>query len=788
MNKKNFAFWFLLTVPALSYSASDDLISFEDIKKNYDAIKKPSFDSGKVVETDSLVLNRDVGHFIFESGAIYFSEPVSGRVMSGFFKGKGVFKLITDEGIEKQQIRRFCNKDTVEQKFEQAILFFTDSTYEEISKLGNPITQNIDGNILKDAKKFKEEISKGSSIDARFISDLPGYGYFFQSYLDCPKDKKFIFTIDPYRVEEVNFVRYKRVRHTKFTAFESWYSGHVKPDVSKYRPLFDAKLISIDATIDNKEFLKSETELEFINFVEGTRFLPVCLAPSLHIEKITNDKGDSCLFFQEKEDATLWVVFPEVLKKDSTYKLRFIYSGKDIVKDIGSGNFAVEERKGWYPKFYLDAYHYDPVHFVMKIGVPKGMTLLGTGKLVKRWDEGDFSYSNWDSEIEYKVAGFNYGKFSVATQESPLCTINCYTNTYLGGALSGLQQLLKRSDLAKEELMMFPQELNPDGICKNAAIQSRNAYEVYAHFFGAIPLKEVKVSQQPQESFGQSWPTLIFLPYTSFFNESVKDKLGLLESKSGQFFYETVAAHEMSHQWWGHTVFTNSYHDVWLGEGFATYSAGLYAQTAEGIPQFKDYLKKLKGDILEKIEKGKRATDVGPVCLGTRLLSIDSPGAYNLVYSKGAYILHMLRMMLFNYETKSDDRFIAMMKDYINTYSGRGVCTEDFKEIVDKHFDEDMSWFFNQWVYGTEVPVYKFNYKSEVSDDGKYLLTVTVEQKGVSPSFKMPLAMIINFENGYNVGHIFVTGNKPVSKQFKLPEKPKSVDLNPWEGVLCEIK
>lgn len=663
------------------------------------------------------------------------------------------------------------------------------TAHTRISRYGKPATQTIDKNILKEANEFRDRIRKSCLIDARLIPDLVNYvyGHFFQAYLDCPNEQKFIFTIEPYNREEVSLVRYQNIVLKTLVGFETWYSERAGSFSPQYRRLLDTKVINVDASIDDKEFLKGTAQLEFVNFVEGTRFLPMSLAPSLHIEKVMLGSGDSCLFIQEKKDTSLWIVFPLRLKKDSTYKLTITYSGKDIVKDLGGSNFVVNERVFWYPYFYIDCF--DPAHFILKFAVPKDMPLISTGKLIKRWDDGKSSYSTWDSETEYQVSGFNYGKFSVATQESPLCKVDCYTNTYLGGTLADIQKGLRQSDGLREFLMMFPQELNTEGIGKNAAIESRNAYEVYVHFFGAIPFNKIKVSQQPQESFGQSWPTLIYLPYTSFFNEGVKDKLGLLDNKSSEIFYETVAAHEISHQWWGHTVFTYSYHDTWLEEGFATYSAALYSQTAEGAGKFKDYMKNLRKEILEKAEKGKRATEVGPIWLGNRLASIDAPEVYDLVvYSKGAYVLHMLRMMLFNFETKSDEQFISMMKDYVSTYSGRAATTEDFKKVVDKHFGENMDWFFNEWVYGTEIPVYKFSYQTEPTGDGKYLLTVTVEQKGVSSSFKMPLPLIINFENGYTVGHMLVTGDKPVKKEFKLSEKPSSVELNPWESVLCEIK
>ena len=258
--------------------------------------------------------------------------------------------------------------------------------------------------------------------------------------------------------------------------------------------------------------------------------------------------------------------------------------------------------------------------------------------------------------------------------------------------------------------------------------------------------------------------------------------------KKSVLFHETLASHEIAHQWWGHTIAANSYHDEWLEEGFATYSAALYLQITEGTDRFKDYMEMLRDQILAKAEKGRSATELGPIWLGGRLSSLETPIGRRLIYFKGAYILHMLRMMLFDYETKSDERFISMMKDYVSTYSGKITSTEDFRKVVEKHFGENMDWFFDQWIYGTEVPVYKFDYQIESTDEGKYLLTMMVGQGGVSPSFKMPIHFVINFDNGYAVAQMLVTGSEPIAKQFKLPNKPKSISPNPWHGVLCVIQ
>src|SRR5579883_2096108 len=89
-----------------------------------------------------------------------------------------------------------------------------------------------------------------------------------------------------------------------------------------------------------------------------------------------------------------------------------------------------------------------------------------------------------------------------------------------------------------------------------------------------------------------------------------------------------------------------------------------------------------------------------------------------MIYPKGAYILHMLRMMM--HTPKEGDRpFQAMIHDFIKSHYNKDVSTEDFQRAVEKYMskqmdimgDHRMDWFFDEWVYGTEIPAYKFTYQ-----------------------------------------------------------------------------
>jgi hypothetical protein len=137
-----------------------------------------------------------------------------------------------------------------------------------------------------------------------------------------------------------------------------------------------------------------------------------------------------------------------------------------------------------------------------------------------------------------------------------------------------------------------------------------------------------------------------------------------------------------------------------------------------------------------------------------------------------------------------------MMHDFVKTHYNGNATTESFKAIVEKHMkpgmdlagNKRMDWFFNQWVYGTEVPRYKFEYSLTPESDGKVTLTGTLTQSDVSPGFMMPVPVYLELDGGriFRLGEIKIMGNTTTDPfQVKLPQKPKRVMINYHRDILA---
>jgi aminopeptidase N len=297
-----------------------------------------------------------------------------------------------------------------------------------------------------------------------------------------------------------------------------------------------------------------------------------------------------------------------------------------------------------------------------------------------------------------------------------------------------------------------------------------NSLSFFSRMFGPPLFHQYTATETPY-FHGEAFPGMIDLSWVTF--------LGL----SGTGEDEIFRAHEMAHQWWGIGVEPAGYRDRWISEGFAEFAGMWYMQMI--LRDNDKYFKTLR-DARQNIrrERGKAA----PIGLGTRA-GESWHGNYQLqTYQKGAWVLHMLRNMMLDTHTMSEDRFIAMMHDFYTSYRGKRATTLDFQHVVEKHFGQPMDWFFDEWVYGTDVPTYTFAWTTTRDSTGNgYDLQMRVRQSDVPDNFGMYVPVLIKFDQGEAMIRMLVRGPTTEAKMH-VPALPTTLQLNPLESVLAEVK
>lgn len=189
------------------------------------------------------------------------------------------------------------------------------------------------------------------------------------------------------------------------------------------------------------------------------------------------------------------------------------------------------------------------------------------------------------------------------------------------------------------------------------------------------------------------------------------------------FFEKSLTAHELGHQWWGNNVTCASWADIWVNEGFASYS---------------DYL------MIENFYPAERAqymTDVH-----TNVMSQPDGSVYvldslnegrifdgRLSYDKGSAIINTLRFIVNN-----DALFFQTLRNFQNTFADSTAKGLDIKETFEVITGIDLTNFFNEWYFGQGYPTYSARW-NQVGTDLLLEITHTVSASSATPTFTNPL-------------------------------------------------
>jgi Peptidase family M1 domain len=746
---------------------------------------------GETFDVKEFTLQRDAGVFTFHAGSFAFYGEVNGKVTGAVFRGDGELHMVPPSAEEKRSIALLTKQPQLDETFSTAVLRFTDDTAAEIRRAasGNGPAQPA---MTSDGQEFAKALRTQLhwNLDARLLEDVagPAPGGFFLASIDGKKyASKMLFIVDPHGArnvapEEVELMTWNDNRSGIWAAFH--YQSEYRDGVPSGNEANDTCAIDhedLDTTIAKNGALSGTAKVTIRSQADGTVVLPMLLYPTLRVSAVESADGAQLDYIQEDkdDDPDFAVILPAAMKKNQTTQLRIAYSGKDVVIGEGNGNYylAGGARESWYPNSVeggLGSY----ATFHMLFHVPKGIELVATGKSSHKPGD-DSGESEWTAGVPIPVAGFNLGRFKhdeVTLKDG--FVVDAYANTDLPDDVAYLRNVAGGGALPGDsQTGMALGTMSTTAMLKPALAQGEVAVEIYSHFFGALPFNNLALTQQTACNYGQSWPMLVYLPICGFWDGTVQHELGL---DADRMYWKVVTPHEVAHQWWGQTVSFRSYRDQWMSEGFADFSASLFLQVVNKTDrEYHDFWQQQRRLLTEKNKEGFRPIDVGPVTMGYRLANSRSgEDVYqDLVYPKGAYILHMIRMM--GWSPKTGDTWLEQtLQDFVNTYRSQPATTEDFKAILEKHMlpvmdldgNHRLDWFFNEYVYGTALPHYTFTSDLKPGSDGT-LASFRLVQSNVDPSFRMLVPIYAELTDGrvVRLGSATLIGNSSIEKQLAFP-------------------
>ncbi len=744
---------------------------------------------GEAVSVSNLALKRDAGTFHLRSGTVCFVTPVQGKVTGAVFSGDGNFVLDPPLASERKSLKLLTKEDEFSENFSQAVLRFTDSTYDDIKKGGSAASGGCDAGLLKDSQNTTRHKLK-FNLEARMLQEVlsPEPRRLFVAFIHGKRyNGKELYQIDPDSgSEQVSFMTYDENK------MGDWASFNISADHSQGaigKP-FQIEHQQLEATFEKSGKLLGKATTDMVARRNGLRVVGFDLFRPLRVQSVTAN-GQALSFIQEdkNDDGNFAVILPKALAEGEKFSVTTTYEGKDAVSNEGGGNYFPVARDDWYPN-NPDSGFGEYALYDMTFRIPKGMKMAATGVLVSESNEGGQNVTVWKSENPQTVAGFSFGKFK--EEQAKLTKPEYFIQSYANEEPPDSVQALLRMEGGALGTM------STTSLNKKALAEGVLAVQLYTDYFGPSLFKHMQLTQQTACNFGQSWPELVWIPICYYFDTTVRHQLGLDWGDRG--YWKVVTPHEVAHQWWGQTVGFASGRDQWMSEGFADMSASLYLSMIEKNPKkFIEFWNDERTLLLERNAQGFRAIDVGPLTMGYR--ASNSRTGFDitrrLIYPKGAYILHMIRMMMWD-RTTGDQNFKAAMQDFVKTYSGKAATTEDFKTMMEKHMTAEMDlegnhrldWFFNEYVYGTALPTYKIDYTFDKDASGDIVFGFKVTQSGVDDKFRMIVPVYLELADGrtVNLGRARLVGNTSVDKKVPLKglkDTPRRALLNYNDDVLA---
>jgi hypothetical protein len=396
-------------------------------------------------------------------------------------------------------------------------------------------------------------------------------------------------------------------------------------------------------------------------------------------------------------------------------------------------------RTAWYPRADTD----DHARARLRLETPAGFLAVSGGELLREGTEDGYSFAEYRQDEPGKYITAAVGHFSdVGLRQEGRMSVRGFS--------------LPRTRTDTQSLMLSSEKV--------LAFLTRQ--------FGPCPYTFLSLALiEGRTPGGHSPPGMILIqqrPLLLAGRVSLRDDPANFADIPGFFL-----AHELAHQWWGQGVAPQNYRERWLAEAWAQYAAALWVRESRGEGAFRDVLERFADWAL-------RHTASGPISLGHRLGHLKGdPQIYRaIVYDKGAYVIHMLRAIV------GEEAFHTAVGAFLSQHRFGKAGTDDLREALETASGKNLEAYFENWVYGTALPVLRYASKTETAGGG-YRTVVEVRPQDLPGP--VPLRISVSTDAGKQ------------DRTFTLPVEggrftiatnaaPRRVEINSDRTLLARIQ
>jgi len=511
----------------------------------------------------------------------------------------------------------------------------------------------------------------------------------------------------------------------KFTKADSL-RGSLRPE----RTAFD--MLRYDLNIEVNPKAKTISGYNAIEFkvLDNQKVMQLDLFENMEIDSITFQRKN---LNYTREFNAVFIDFEEELNQGTTHELKFYYHGKPIIaesppwdggfvftKDNNNNPWVAVAVQGtgaslWFPN--KDHLSDEPDQAEIKITVPENLVAVSNGRLVDEIISADDQKKTFHWKVTYPINNYNItlniGDYVNFKDKFHNLDLDYYVLSH------NLKKAQTQFEQVKPMMECFYEKLGP--------------YPFERDSFKLVETPYLGMEHQSAVAYG---------------NQYRNGYLGNDLSGTGYGLkFDFIIIHESGHEWFGNSISVKDIADLWIHEGFTSYTESVFLECEYGKEAALEYLSGLRQNITNK----------RPI-IGNYGVNHEGSGD---MYYKGSNMINTLRSLI-----EDDELWWKTLRQFNIEFAYKTITTEEVVQFFSLSFDKDLTAFFDQYLKHPKIPKLLIE-KVENKNQLKFKWEADVEE------FDMPVEVSL--------------GNAS-TRIFPKSDKWKTIDLESNQTLKVDLK